>query len=278
MDGRSPTSRVVIVTALSLERDAVLSRLTAVKDEWHPKTRTRYVVGEFTGHYERWEVCVVESGMGNVRSAVQTERAITYFRPHVGLFVGIAGGLKDVSIGDIVVAESVYGYEAGKEKDGALHPRPDGRSSDHALLECARAEDRRPGWSDEISKPRGFKRPRVRFGPIVSGEKVFADVEAGNYKLVKESYGHALAVEMEGRGFVEACHGHNLRSLVIRGISDVVGDKSSPTEERNQKWAARTASAFAFSILGALYLRDSVANPDSSVPLRGVFLSPEEVA
>ena len=92
-----------MVTALPAECEAVLRHLSALRREEHPQGN-RYPVGEFQAGDHRWEVLVVEAGHGNPAAAVETERALQHFEPEVALFVGVGGGVKDTSRGDLVVA------------------------------------------------------------------------------------------------------------------------------------------------------------------------------
>lgn len=100
---------VVIVTALDLETKAVLRHLRDWRDDVVEQGTVFY-----TGTFQKWDVAMVETGPSNVGVAAIAARAFGLFRPEIALFVGVGGGVKDVSLGDVVVATKVYGYEGGK--------------------------------------------------------------------------------------------------------------------------------------------------------------------
>lgn len=242
--------RAVILTALQVEFNAVRSHLTGIHEEVHKGTV--YEKGVFSSNGQVWEVGIVEIGAGNDSSAFEAERAITRFDPGVALFVGVAGGVKDVKVGDVVAATKVYGYESGKAEQ-SFKARPDVGNSSYGMVQRARAEARRQDWLKRTSGAEAGWSPRAFVGPIAAGEKVIAATESDLYEFLKNNYNDTLAVEMEGRGFLEATHANQqVMALIVRGISDLINNKSDLDDAVRQEIAARHASAFAFEVLAKL--------------------------
>lgn len=247
--------RAVILTALSVEFTAVRSFLDNPTEKEHPQGNV-YEQGTFSDKGKTWEVGIAEIGAGNVGVALEAERAIEFFKPQVILFVGIAGGIKDVGIGDVVAATKIYGYESGKAEAEQFKPRPELGQSSYALVERSRAEARSQSkdWLKRLPSIPELQ-PKAFVAPIAAGEKVVASTQSEVCKFLKANYSDAVAVEMEGYGFLKAAYANQQRAsaIVVRGISDLIDNKNSDinqeSEDVRQEKASRHASAFAFQIL-----------------------------
>lgn len=268
--------RAIIVTALPVEFNAVCEHLTDRDEDTHPRG-TVYERGYFRPDGAReWEIIVAEIGAGNVGAAAEVERVIGHYSPNVVLFVGVAGGVKDVDIGDVVAGTKVYGYESGKESDG-FKPRPMVHESNYRLVQRAKAEARSANWRKRILGSDLDTTPRALVGPIAAGEKVVADTKSSTAQLIAGSFGDTLAVEMEGYGFLHGAYlNQHLSALVIRGISDLLDGKASADRVGSQERASRNASAFCFEVLGKLDTcprgneREDARDTDDSIALTGI--------
>lgn len=161
----------VILTALSVEYLAVRHHLSDVCEEVHPEG-TVYERGQFVANAKTWQIAIVEVGKGNSSAAVEAERIVQHFNPDVAIFVGIAGGLKDVEVGDVVAATKVYRYESGKAET-IFHPRPELHGGSYPLVQRARAAARSRAWHHRISDPPS-RPPQAFIEPIAAGESVVA--------------------------------------------------------------------------------------------------------
>jgi len=261
----------VILTALRVEYIAVSKHLTNLKEEIYKGNV--YERGNFTDEGRSWEVGVVEIGAGNSGAAVEAERAIAYFNPDVLLFIGVAGGIKDVNIGDVVASTKIYGYESGKAEE-IFKPRPEVGLSTHDLVQRARAEARKPDWLKRVKE--SSQTPNVLVAPIAAGEKVIASTDSDVYKFIRSNYGDAVAVEMEGFGLLKAAHANQrVSAMAIRGISDLIDGKAQADATGSQEIASCHASAFAFQILAKLDVNDnrSMSNTSNISNIHSVIAS-----
>ena len=264
--------RAVVVTALPVEYNAVRAHLGELREDEHPEGDV-YERGVFQGDERAWDVGIVEMGMGNPNVAQRTERAIDHFKPDAVLFVGVAGGIKDVKIGDVVVATKVYGFHSGKAAD-EFKTRPEVGLPQHRILERARAERRKPGWLKRLAEPPEAA-PQVFLGAIAAGEQVVTSTQSESYKLIREAYNDALAVEMESYGFLKAAQAHSgLEALVVRGISDLLQGKAEADGGGSQERASRHAAAFAFEVLAKLKLPDRSLRVETIEVVREVRATP----
>jgi nucleoside phosphorylase len=251
MSNTTVTRRAVILTALRLEYVAVQAHLHNFRE--HVDGGTVYEIGTFITPSYTWEVCIVEIGTGNEEAALAAQSALNYFKPEVAFFVGVAGGLKEneLTLGDVVCSTKVYGYEFGKDTEHGFKPRPEVRNSSFRLISRARNEARKDKWQERIASPISDATPTVHVAPIAAGEKILGQASA--YNFLRESFSDALAVETEGFGFLLAMDKKpEIDAMIIRGISNLILNK---TPEQDKKWqpiAAHNAGAFAFEILAKL--------------------------
>ncbi|WP_228052861.1 TIR domain-containing protein [Nodosilinea sp. LEGE 07298] len=244
--------RAVLLTALPVEYLAVRAHLSDLQEQVHPKG-TVYEQGQFIANGSTWEVGIVEIGPGNPGAALEAERAINYFHPDVILFVGVAGGIKDVTIGDVVASTKIYNYESGKA-GVTFQPRPEIGLSAYNLEQRARAIAR--SWLLNAQSPGDENSPKAFVAPIAAGEKVIASTESEIFQFLRANYGDALAVEMEGFGFLDAARANQqVAAMVIRGISDLIDGKAAADKTGSQEKASRHASAFAFELLAKLQIQ-----------------------
>lgn len=251
---------ILVLTALSVERDAVINRLTDVKLEKHPEVGTNYHRGFFATPSGNINVVVGRTDQTNINAALETERALQYYKPSHTFYVGVAGGLKDVRVGDIVIGSDVIGYERGKTEDGMFKPRPQFGASSYDLEQAANSFARSSSWkaiSTSLLDTQFAPEISIFSGTIASGEKVDASYKSDLHKHIKVNASHAFAIEMEGLGFLTVCGTRpSVKSLLLRGISDLVNDKGEMDGKGSQPYASQNVAAFLFGLIAELDLFD----------------------
>lgn len=241
--------RVLIMTPMAIEYQAVAKYLANPKRFVHEKApHAAYTVGEFIGKHHKYQVIIREPGQLPIEMALATQEAIQHFHPQIALQIGVAGGIKDVTLGDVLVATKVYSYEGGKEDKDGFKARPAMGGGSKELLAYAQIMSKSDEWKTRTHD--GAHRSRIFFGAIASGSKVVANSNSPTYQNIKKHFNDSLGVEMEAYGFISALNA--VHGMVIRGISDLCEGKAEASDERWQPVAVDRAAAVGFEILAKI--------------------------
>jgi nucleoside phosphorylase len=257
---------IAVITILREEYAAVLGLLSRrrpiVGTDTFPNAHS-WEYGEIDSprHQKAYTVVLAQSARaGTNAAAVTTKNTLLAFRPRYILVVGIAGGLREADLGDVVVADRICGYEYGKVDQG-FRPRPDhDYPADMPIVSAAGTfADREPNWHLEVEDSLRGLRPRILVGPVASGDKVVDDRSDAFFAEVLKSRPKLIAVEMEGAGVAAAIQ--DARELnqpvgfgMIRGISDIPkhgrsatapGLSQSEQTEMRDTWKERASAAAA---------------------------------
>ncbi len=222
---------VLLLCAVPVEWECLKDLITDAAED--PLLSDPAIRGRIDQGDRSLSAALVEVGMGLTTSAMATLSAVEKYRPSLVAFVGIAGGIKDVDIGDVVIADKVYPYEVGKVENGQFQSRSDTRTVPADLAGIARKLRANFLPSDY----------RLFVGALASGEKVVADMASAELKRIRSHAGDSLAVEMEGSAVLGAID----RAVVspdyflIRGISDLVAGKSDSDAKGGQQRAIANA-------------------------------------
>jgi len=240
---------VVILTPIPVEQHAILGHLTPHVEKELEKSH--YVVGAVKNEHGILNVALQLTGPGNTTVALAAEKAIRNFDPMVIILAGIAGGVKDVAIGDIAVGTKFYGYESGKETNEGFMVRPSAGSYSKDLVSIAEAVARKGNWKKRVNGDTASA--KVIFGPIASGDKVIAAGDGAIARLLKQAYNDTTALEMESSGFGHAMQHHpGIRFINIRGISDLLEGKAQTDKDGSRERAAENMAGFIFELLSEL--------------------------
>ena len=276
------TADVVLLVALEEEFEqlrTLLPEMSARPDEEFGGYEYVFECGPGGAPY----TCVARliGNMGPERAGLFADRLVARWQPEIVVMVGIAATIHDdIQLGDVVVAEQVNAYSAEtkavpKGKSGwQLEPRPRVFQCDHAVVqevanlrfahaplfeawleagvadlsEQVATEPREKLLSDGLieAKP-ALHRVHLASGPAVVAAKAFAAWILTQDATIK-------AVEMEAAGAVEAAitRKNPVRTVVIRGISDLGDDRKAALDAIGKGGLRRLAMRNATRLLVTL--------------------------
>jgi nucleoside phosphorylase len=247
--------RVLVVTAVECERDAVLRLMNPMRNR---RRILRTSVGSETyylGKLNEYSIALTMCQKGTSSrdgAALAVYDSILALQPQVVIGVGIAfGGRPDVQrIGDILVSAQVICYEPQRIGIDAVVPR--GARPDAGSVLVNRFRNADTVW--HFKRPDGYT-CAIKLGSILSGDKLVDNPDYRDELL--DRYGDAIGGEMEAAGIYAACARRGIMEWIIaKSICDW-GDGTK--HKKHQNLAASAAASLLYSVLGP-YSLDEVLN------------------
>jgi adenosylhomocysteine nucleosidase len=178
-------------------------------------------------------VSVQAHGQGQGSAMAAARRLDDAFAPRVLLLAGIAGGIRDLVLGDVLVATRVVCYDLHKQTDSGTRHRGRGWQ---APIEVCRSVD---GFFADRGEPAAFGGFVARGGLIGSGNAVVASEHADARRFLTSFSDKVLAVDMEADGLGQYCHeADGLGWAVVRGISDYADARKGDDRQAGAAWNA----------------------------------------
>jgi nucleoside phosphorylase len=205
---------------------------------------------------------------GQAYAASMTTRALQTWRPARVVLLGIAGSLERerLILGDVVVSESIWGYEVGDAEGKRFIFRKTFNQVGAEDFDRVRAFKRskpdyakwqRAGRANAAKLNLDIPRPpQLHLETTASGNFVVKSVAFGR-QLRKEIDAKICAVEMEARGLHQALYldAHRTDALMIRGISDYADRRKSALEKSSKNAWRAYAVGNAARLLRAIWQR-----------------------
>ena len=199
-----------IIAALDAEMDAVVSRMSDVKEVVIGPAK--FAQGILAGK----EAVVGLCGMGKTAAAMTTTIMVLEFKPEAVINVGIAGGLlNSQNVCDLVISDAMI----QADYDASPIDGPSGLGLQY------KADDKLMRLAEQAAKELGVN---YSVGTIASQDLFMAREEDFN-KLMK-LFPQSACSEMEGAAVASVAAAFNIPVLVLRSLSDVVHHQGNHVE------------------------------------------------
>lgn len=245
---------VCFITAL---RDPELLGVLALPIKWGPEEAIGNGILFQRGTYDIAHtkislICAHSTQMGLVAAAFMSRLLIEKFKPRVVVMTGICGGIGNVQLGDIIVAEKSWDWQSGKWlHDGSFEAAPDQKDASPDLVGLARGMSSvaRDFYGSFVGQ-RPATSPTIHVGPMVSGSAVVENLEL--HDRFKLQHRKAIAVDMECYGIYFSAFMSPTptpKFICIKAVSDLSNKDKS---DNIQLYCSHLTAVVAFKVIERL--------------------------
>ncbi|AEB27425.1 5'-methylthioadenosine nucleosidase / S-adenosylhomocysteine nucleosidase [Francisella cf. novicida Fx1] len=223
--------KIAILGAMEIEIQPILDKLNSY--ETIEYANNKY----YLANYQDKELVIAYSKIGKVFSSLTATIMIERFGVEALLFTGVAGGLQDLKVGDMIAATATvqhdvditaFGYPYGKIPISEVEIKTSAK-----LLKQAQ----------NVANELGLN---LHTGVIATGDQFVHCAERKDF-VIKEFA--AKAIEMEGASVNLICNEMGVPSLILRSISDTADGNAPENFDEFAKMAAKRSANFIMQIL-----------------------------
>lgn len=223
--------KIAILGAMEIEIQPILEKLDNY--EVIEYANNKY----YTANYNGKELVIAYSKIGKVFSSLTATVMIEKFGVEALLFTGVAGGLQNLKVGDIIAATATvqhdvditaFGYPYGKIPTSEVQIPTSAKLLEHAQI---------------VAKDLDLD---LQTGVIATGDQFIHSAERKDF-VIKE-FG-AKAIEMEGGSVNLICNEMGVPSLILRSISDTADGEAPENFDEFAKMAANRSADFVMKLV-----------------------------
>jgi adenosylhomocysteine/aminodeoxyfutalosine nucleosidase len=223
--------KIAILGAMEIEIQPILEKLGSYETVEYANNKY------YLATYKDKELIIAYSKIGKVFSTLTATIMIEHFGAEALLFTGVAGGLQQLKVGDMIAATATvqhdvdltpFGYPHGKIPMSEVQIK----TSDIILRHAK-----------DVAKELDLD---LHTGVIATGDQFISSAEKKGF-VVNEF--DAKAIEMEGGSVNLVCNEMKVPSLILRSISDTADGDAPENFEEFAKAAAKKSANFVINIV-----------------------------
>ena len=223
--------KIAILGAMEIEIQPILDKLNGY--ETIEYANNKY----YLANYQDKELVIAYSKIGKVFSSLTATIMIERFGVEALLFSGVAGGLQDLQVGDMIVATATVQHDVDVTAFG--YPYGKIPISEVEIKTSAKLLKQAQNAANELGL-------NLHTGVIATGDQFLHCAERKDF-VIKEF--DAKAIEMEGASVNLICNEMGVPSLILRSISDTADGNASENFDEFAKMAAKRSANFIMQIL-----------------------------
>ncbi|MED7787888.1 5'-methylthioadenosine/adenosylhomocysteine nucleosidase [Francisella sp. 19X1-34] len=223
--------KIAILGAMEIEIQPILEKLDSYETVEYANNKY------YLATYKDKELIIAYSKIGKVFSTLTATIMIDHFGAEALLFTGVAGGLQELKVGDMIAATATvqhdvditaFGYPHGKIPISEVQIKTSDMLLDHAK---------------SVAKDLSLE---LHTGIIATGDQFISSAAKKDFVVGEFD---AKAIEMEGGSVNLVCNEMNVPSLILRSISDTADGDAPENFEEFAKKAAQNSADFVINLV-----------------------------